>query len=209
MLLGLKGYADAELEEWKRTRLTAWAAVAPHMKHKESPEKWLPLRGEKGTIINYKRTRETVLKMQERLINAGVLKAKPEERAAANQTEEMINDPLYLEAMEAREIAFNTGVLRRNPPAEQKTNEVEVVSERLPTIKEILNSGLPPEERSELAKAVVKLRFEQSNKAAAEFLNKQKKTGPLSLSEILQNSPIKNKIDGTENSASHNAGIGR
>lgn len=170
----------------------------------------MPLRGEKTTQVNFKRTREEVLKMQQRLINAGVLKAKPEERAAANQTEEMINDPLYLEALEMREAAFEAGILKRKP-VEQKATEQEVVTEKLPTIKEIRNSGLPAEEQTELTKAVVQLRMEQSNKALAVFLAKHgkqsKQPGPPSLSEILKNSPIKDKIDGTENSSTGMAGI--
>jgi hypothetical protein len=66
----MKGFFREETEQWKRTRLSAWAAIAPHSKRKMTPEQWLPLPGDGAGGM----TLERALEQKQRLYDLGILK---------------------------------------------------------------------------------------------------------------------------------------
>lgn len=74
-LIAVIGINEQETEEWKRSRIVAWASIAPHLKKPQTPEEWMPLPGDKA---NKKKNKTMSARLKE--INTIT---DPEERAKA------------------------------------------------------------------------------------------------------------------------------
>ena len=71
-LITMKGFFIEDTEQWKRARLSAWAAIAPHVKRIPTPEKWLPLPGEGHYRAGA--TKDDIMKKRQELFDKGIFK---------------------------------------------------------------------------------------------------------------------------------------
>jgi len=198
------------VEKWKRARLTAWAAVVPHLKHPATPEQWLPMRGDSKKKRKWSKEKaEALLKrMQEwrqTLIDKGLVKQTDAE-AAAMATEDLEGqDPEYLEGLELRQRFLEAGVFGplRNKGQKGEDSKAQGDNAPLPKISEI-RENLPKELQKDAINAVLAKRTEQSNEAWAAVMSnikqrKEQKAEKPTLSEILKTSPLKISTDETPN----------
>jgi hypothetical protein len=73
LLIAFKGFQAGEVELMKKFRIVGWAAIAPHLNNKTSPEQWMPLPGD--SVQNTGLTAEDVKAFRQKYIDLGIVKS--------------------------------------------------------------------------------------------------------------------------------------